>query len=183
VFPPDALPSPMAYPTHLQAIDRWRREARSAVTHQLAHAPDGGAAIRYAGPADAAAALELLLGGLPPDDDRYVAAEALFHDRLHDPDRPVLVAERDGALGGVALISMHQTLRGWHATLDDLVVAPVLRRGGTGRALVDAAAALARARGAKALQVALPVEQDVVRAFLVACGFRAGEALALRFDA
>jgi ADP-ribose pyrophosphatase YjhB (NUDIX family)/N-acetylglutamate synthase-like GNAT family acetyltransferase len=179
VFAPNALPSPIAFRSHLQAIDRWRRDARPA-GQRLIGAPGREAAIRYAGQADAPAALDLLLETVAPDSDRYVAAEALFHDRLHDPDRPILVAEQDATIGGVALLSLYQAPRGWYATLDDLAVAPTLRRRGAGRALVEAAASLARARGCTLLLVAFPVEDADSRAFLAACGFEENAALGLR---
>jgi ADP-ribose pyrophosphatase YjhB (NUDIX family)/GNAT superfamily N-acetyltransferase len=179
VFAPGALPAPMAFPTHLQAIDRWRREARSTITPILDRAARDTIAIRIASQPDAPAALTLLLPGVPPDGDAYIAAQALFHDRLHDPDRPVLVADMGGSMAGVTLLGLHQAPRGWHATLDDLAVAPALRRRGVGRALVEAATSLARARGCALFQVAFPTDEDI-RAFLAACGFSAGESLALR---
>jgi ADP-ribose pyrophosphatase YjhB (NUDIX family)/N-acetylglutamate synthase-like GNAT family acetyltransferase len=182
VFAADALPAPMAFRSHLQAIDRWRRDARPFAARQPAHTPERGIAIRYATQADAAAALGLLLQGVAPDSDRYIAAEALYHDRLRDPDRPILIATHDGEVTGAALLTLHQAPRGWYATLDDLAVAPALRRRGTGRALVEAAAERAQARGCRMLQLAFPANGDDARAFLVACGFDTGEALALRLD-
>jgi ADP-ribose pyrophosphatase YjhB (NUDIX family)/N-acetylglutamate synthase-like GNAT family acetyltransferase len=179
VFAPDALPAPMAFPTHLQAIDRWRREARPSAGPFLARTADSTIAVRYASQADAPAAL-VLLGGYQTGSETDLAVEALFHDRLHDPDRPVLVALIEGDIGGVALLGLHQAPRGWHATLDDLAVAPGLRRQGIGRALLDAAASLARARGCILLQVAFPVEDAGAQAFLAACGLRSDLALALR---
>jgi len=137
--------------------------------------------VRYASQPDAPRVLALLLADLPLDSPAYMATEALLHDRLHDPDRPALLAELDGAIAGVALLALHQAPRGWYATLDDLAVAPALRRQGLGRALVEATASLARARGCALLQLAFPVEDEDAntRAFLAACGFGAGEALAL----
>jgi GNAT superfamily N-acetyltransferase len=179
VFAPEALPAPMAFPTHLQAIDRWRREARSATAPNLGRAAGGAVAIRIASQPDAPAALALLLPGVPPDGDAYIAAEALFHDRLHDPDRPVLLADMDSSMAGVALLGLHQAPRGWHATLDDLAVAPALRRHGVGRALVGAAASLAQARGCALFQVAFPTDEST-RAFMAACGFSPSDSLALR---
>jgi len=180
VFPPDGLPSPLAFRSHLQAIERWRREAYLPAAQRPPSTLYDSVAVRYAGHRDAPAALDLMLGEVAPDSDPYVAAEALFHDRLHDPDRPTLIAELDGVVGGVALVSMHQSLRGWHATLDELAVAPALRHRGAGKALVEVAADLARARGCALLQVAFPANDEDARSFLVACGFSAGESLALR---
>jgi 8-oxo-dGTP diphosphatase len=180
VFALDALPTPMAFPTHLQAIDRWRREARVAAAPYLGRSDGGAISVRYASQPDAPSILTLLLAGLPPDTPTYIATEALLHDRLHDPDRPALLAEVDGAFGGIALLSLHQAPRGWYATLDELVVAPALRRQGIGRALVEAAANRARARGCALLQIAFPVEDAGARAFLTACGLQGDAALALR---
>src|SRR5262245_24253616 len=61
-FPLDRLPAPFAFRTHLQALDRWRRERRRGQAALLPLAQDG-VIIRYATHADAPAALELLLGG------------------------------------------------------------------------------------------------------------------------
>lgn len=179
VFESEALPSPMAFRSHLQAIDRWRRESRPARAPHLTRAADRALLIRLARPADIAAALGLLLGAAPPESDSYVAAEALLHDRLHDPDRPIVVAEIDGAVSGVALLGIHQAPRGWYATLDDLAVATDLRRRGAGKALVGATAEIARERGCALLQLAFPGAEPAARDFLAACGFGAGEALAL----
>jgi ADP-ribose pyrophosphatase YjhB (NUDIX family)/GNAT superfamily N-acetyltransferase len=171
VFQPDALPAPMAFRSHLQAIDRWRREARATAASQFILSPEPSVGVRYARQRDAGAALGLLLEGVAPGSDRYVAAEALLHDRLNDPNRPVLVAEQAGAICGVALLALHQAPRGWHATLDDLAVAPGLRRQGNGRVLVEAAARIARGRACAFLQVAFPAEDVGAREFLRACGF------------
>ncbi|MEO7913426.1 MAG: GNAT family N-acetyltransferase [Roseiflexaceae bacterium] len=179
VFELDALPAPMAFPTHLQAIDRWRRETRAAAAPYLARTAGGAITVRYASQPDAPALLALL-ADLPPDSAAYLATEALLHDRLHDPDRPALLAEINGTIGAVALLGLHQAPRGWYATLDDLVVAPTQRRRGVGRALLEATASLARARGCALLQPAFPIEDDGVRAFLAACGLGADAALALR---
>src|SRR5689334_17944395 len=89
----EALPAPVAFPTHLQAIDRGRRETRAATAPYLSRTADGAITVRYASQPDAPAALALLLAGTAPDSAPYLAAEALLHDRLHDPDRPALLAE------------------------------------------------------------------------------------------
>ncbi len=168
-FAPDALPEPMAFPTHVQAISRWRREQRAGT--QLAGAA-GGAGVRYASRADVPVVMDLLLGGRNWDAAGVVAAEALLHDRLDDPGKPVLVLENDEQIAGVALLAFHQTLRGWYATLDELAVHADQRHTGLGHALVDAAAVLARARSCVRLQTAFD-DQDAAE-FLAACGFQAG---------
>lgn len=180
LFDLDALPTPMAFPTHLQAIDRWRRETHTTSAPYLTQTAGGTISVRYASQPDAPTALALLLADLPPDNATYIAAEALLHDRMHDPDRPALLAEFDGKVSGVALLSLHQAPRGWYATLDDLVITPAARRHGLGRALLEATAGLAQARGCALLQPAFPIEDVGARAFLAACGFGADVALALR---
>ena len=180
VFALDALPRPMAFPTHLQAIDRWRRETRAAGAPYLTRTDGGAITVRYASQPDVPALLTLLHADLPSKSATSMATEALLHDRLHDPDRPALLAEIDRAIGGVALLSLHQAPRGWYSTLDDLVVAPALRRRGLGRALIGATAGLARTRGCALLQTAFLMEDAGARAFLSACGFGADDVLTLR---
>ncbi|MBK9942588.1 MAG: GNAT family N-acetyltransferase [Kouleothrix sp.] len=177
IFSADALPAPMAFPTHLQAIDRWCRETR---TRELLRGPAGPALVRYAGLSDMPMALDLLIGGHSWDDSRAVAAEALLRDRLNDPDKPVLVAEMHGQIVGVAMPAFHQSLRGWYATLDDLVVPVDSRRQGAGRALVESAAALAQARGCALLHAAFREPGSGAEQFLAACGFSANGTLALK---
>lgn len=179
VFATDALPDPMAFPTHLQAIDRWRRERRAAALLSLPTPPAGAVQVRYARREDVGAALDMLLGGRSWEDARVVAAEALLYDRLDDPDKPVLVAEVDGQLAGLALSAFHQVPRGWYATLDDLVVRGDLRRRGAGHALVAAVATLARARGCARLHAVVAAEIPAAHAFLARCGFGADGVLVL----
>ncbi len=180
VYAPDALPSPMAFSTHLQAIERWRREARAIETLQAPTGQSQGLRVRHAERADIGSVLALLLDDQAAGDDRAIAAEALLHDRLTDPDRPVLVAELDGRIGGVALLHLHQSVQGWYATLDDLVVGGELRRRGLGSALVEFAAGLAQARGCAVIQVGLPELDPGIEQFLAACGFGTGSTLARR---
>src|SRR5436190_7146329 len=78
VFALDALPTPMAFPTHLQAIDRWRRETRAAAAPYLAQTAGGAITVRYASQPDAPAALGLLLANAASDSAAYLAAEALL---------------------------------------------------------------------------------------------------------
>jgi 8-oxo-dGTP diphosphatase len=176
-FSLDQLPESFAFRTHLQALDRWRRERRLATSTLLPSAAQG-VTIRYATHTDAPVALELLLGSSYEDNERWLLADALFQDRLHAPDYPTLVVESDGAIVGVAVLALQQTLRGWQATLDELVVAPAHRRHRLGAALVQAASDLVRMRGCTALHV-IAAYDDAARDFLIACGFATGAALTL----
>lgn len=181
-FASDALPEPIAFPTHLQAIERWRRMVAPEARLALATSTMPGLQVRYATRADLAAALELLVGGRSWDDAQVVATEALLTDRLNDPDKPLLVAALAGQVRGLVLPAFHQALRGWYATLDDLVVDSAFRRSGVGTALVNAAAELARARGCTRVQVAFSEVEAGAREFLVACGFGSAGTLALSLE-
>lgn len=82
-----------------------------------------------------------------PDD----VTETTFQ-RFLDPSEPMfaLVAERDGKLVGVVQCVLHRAT--WTKThycyLEDLFVAPDVRGGGVGRALIEAVYARADAAGA-----------------------------------
>lgn len=180
VFPPDALPSPMAFSTHVQAIERWRREARANQVLGESWAGPSLSRVRQFERADMAGVLDLLLRGVSSGEHAAVAAEALLRDRLSDPDRPVFVVDAGGTIGGVALLGLHQSPRGWYATLDDLVVGDEVRRQGLGTALVDYCAALAQARGCALILAALPEVDEGVQEFLSVCGFGSGATLARR---
>lgn len=181
LFPIDDLPSPFAFRTHLQALQRYRRSVRRrSADHLLADEQFPAAVVRGATRADAQAILALLGEDLAGDADRRVAVDALLHDWLADPDHPILVAEIDHEIVGVALLSLRQSLRGWHATLDHLIVLPTFRRRGIGVALVETASHLARKRGCAAIHVGTTHQTDAAEAFLAARGFVTGEVLTRR---
>lgn len=179
VFAANALPEPMAFPTHLQAIERWRREAGAAAVLRAQAGLAGATRVRYAERADLPTMLDLLLGTHQWADPRVPAAEALLNDRLNDPDKPLLVAETAGRIEGTALLAFHQTPRGWYASLDDLVVYANQRRRGAGTALVQSATMLARARGCMRINVPFASVEAGAREFLAACGFGPDGSLAL----
>lgn len=164
-FPVDALPAPMAFRTHIQAIERWRRMQATpgGVLTSLLHEQ-----VRLATPADIRDVLALLSGEWGHQTDQIVFADAMLHDWLRDPDRRVLLAQQEGAIAGVALVCFHQNLAGWYATLDQVVVAPVHRRRGLGITLVEAAIAQATQRGCRAIHY---LGNQNVESFLLAHGF------------
>ncbi|MCG8352315.1 MAG: GNAT family N-acetyltransferase [Chloroflexales bacterium] len=183
VFGVDALPNPMAFRTHLQAIERWRQQERLATgpTDALVQ-PERGVLVRRAHREDDQRILELLT--LVPQHDysseeMELAAAALFHDRLNDPDRPILVAEVDGAVAGFAALAFRQTFTGWHAAIDDLAVDSVYRRRGLGQALVEAAFRLAQARNCRTLHIDTAQGSPEAQAFYRACGFAEGRVATL----
>ncbi|MFZ5555919.1 MAG: GNAT family N-acetyltransferase [Pseudomonadota bacterium] len=132
------------------------------------------------GPAGAAdvPALVTLLGELfsieqdfTPDPERQRAG---LGQLLADPDRAAVLVARDGAAQVIAMVTAQlvvSTAEGApSAWIEDMVVAKAHRRGGVGRALIDAALAWARQKGATRAQ--LLVDLDNVPA--LACYERLG---------
>lgn len=184
VFDLDKLPQPLAFHTNLQAIERWRRERSAAHARHamLAHSLQD-IYVRPACRRDESEILRLL-PFLPRarhnDESQFVNALALFHDRLNDPDRPILMATVEGDVVGFATAAFHRTLTGWQASIDDLVVHPAYRRRGVGQALVEATVRLARARSCASLHLNTTLESSEGRAFYRACGFDDGGVATLR---
>ena len=86
---------------------------------------------------------------------------------LAGPASTILVARRDGALAG-SVMAGHDGHRGW---VYYLAVAPDARRAGLGRALMDAAEAWLRERGAPKLQLMVRTGNEQALAFYRALGF------------
>lgn len=107
----------------------------------------------------------------PPD---LGAARAFLADRLAAGDSVVFAAEHDGALVGFTqlypLFSSVRMRRVW--LLNDLYVAPSARRGGHGRALMEAARAFATDDGAVALQLATEWDNAAGRALYEELGYQ-----------
>ena len=82
-------------------------------------------------------------------------ARAFLSERLALDESVLLLAESDGeAAGFVQLYPLFSSVRmGRTWVLNDLFVAPRARRGGVARALLEAATAFARERGALGLQL------------------------------
>jgi len=127
--------------------------------HHAAFAPPAGFAVR-------------------PLPDSWARRRGALAARMAAGDGTVLLAE-DGPRGaplGFAAVSVRPDARtavrtaGLEAALDSLVVAPDGRRGGTGRALVDAARTWAAGRGATALLVDVRAANDSALAFYAALG-------------
>jgi GNAT superfamily N-acetyltransferase len=85
----------------------------------------------------------------------------------------VFVAEDDGALGGYAIVTWSFDLEfgGRDAGLTDLFVSPSHRRHGVGRALIDAIAETAVARGASALHLLVDPTNAPAKALYARSGF------------
>lgn len=85
---------------------------------------------------------------------------------LAGPTSTILVARRDGAVAG-SVMAGHDGHRGW---VYYLAVAPDARRAGLGRALMDAAEAWLRERGAPKLQLMVRTGNEEALAFYRALG-------------
>ena len=93
-------------------------------------------------------------GVLPPQWDPKRAAVAL-DQAIESHDAAVIVAEADGALVGLctAYQDIHSVRFGYRAWIEDLAVHPDRRSEGIGKALLDAAKAWARERGATHIEL------------------------------
>jgi ADP-ribose pyrophosphatase YjhB (NUDIX family)/GNAT superfamily N-acetyltransferase len=174
-FPPDKLPENLAFRTHREVLERWRKsrspEFRATVP---------GTVIRDARPEDEASVLELL--PLIPgnegitDAEKQTAAQR-FREGL---SLDVLVAEVDGDVVGFLVLAFVPTLSGLRALIDDQAVDPDYRRQGLGAALVEAAMQRASRRGATHLLVDTSRGDRAAQDFYQACGFEAGGIAPLR---
>lgn len=131
---------------------------------------------RQAVPTDTARLLSLLAeimehhGVVPPGPDRLAATVAAI---LTSPRHSLLVAESQGDLVGMcALIFSYSTWSGsLVCELQDVVVTASHRRDRVGRGLVNAAEAVARARGCSRLFLLAEVWNMEAQAFYRSLGF------------
>jgi GNAT superfamily N-acetyltransferase len=93
-------------------------------------------------------------GSRPPQWDEARAAERLGA-LLDSADGEVLVAEADGAIVGICTVALDlvSVRFGQRAWVEDLAVHPDHRSAGHGKALLDAAKAWGRERGASHLEL------------------------------
>lgn len=169
VFPPDALPEPLAFRTHREVLARW---VRSRSPESCADVP--GIVIREARAEDEARVMELLPlipanAALSPVEIQ--AAGQRFRESLA---LDVLVAEVDGQVVGFLALSFVPVLSGLRALIDDLAVDPAYRRQGIGAALVEAAIQRADRQGATHLLMDTSRGDPSACDFYQACGFEAG---------
>lgn len=188
-FPLDNLPRPMAFSTHMQAIEHWRQRVAHipimACTLDLLLHTDQGVLVRHAHDADdqrVLALLALVSDARSSEEEQRLASAALFHSHIRSPDTPVLVAEVEGAVVGFATVTFHRALTEWRAAIDDLVVDPNYRRRGVGQALVEAAAKLAQSRQCHTLHLDVSHGATDVHSFCRACGFAEGAVATLHLS-
>lgn len=134
------------------------------------------ATVRLATPADAET-----LGGLlfdfntefeSPTPDAAAFARR-FRDLLDRPDLFALLAERDGAPVGFALVTLRPTpyAEGPLAQLEELYVRPALRAGGIGTALLTETVRIVRERGAEEMHIGVDEVDVDTRRFYERHGF------------
>jgi len=112
------------------------------------------------------------------------AARNFLAERIARDESVVLVAEHDSnAIGFVQLYPLcSSVLLGRTWLLNDLYVAPQARRLGAARALLDAACAFARERGALGLELETGSANVTAQALYRSAGWKLGENLHLHLD-
>ena len=112
------------------------------------------------------------------------AARAFLAERIAHDESVVLIAEHDAdAIGFVQLYPVFSSVRlGRTWLLNDLYVAPRARRHGAARALLDAACAFARDRGALGLELETGSDNVTAQALYRSAGWELGENLHFHID-
>jgi len=107
--------------------------------------------------------------------DAPAEARRLLESELGHPDVAAFLARSGGRPDGLAIVRVERAppIHGedCRAEITDLYVAPDARRGGRGRALVEAAVRWARERGAERLEVRVASVNTEGRAFWRALGY------------
>ncbi len=111
-------------------------------------------------------------------------ARAFLAERIANDESVVLIAEHDGvAIGLTQLYPLFSSVRLGRAwLLNDLYVAPQARRFGAARALLDAACAFARERGALGLELETGLDNVTAQALYRSAGWKLGENLHFHID-
>jgi ribosomal protein S18 acetylase RimI-like enzyme len=113
---------------------------------------------------------------LAPRPDTPSAYGKFLASQIGQPERLVLVAEREGAVVGYVFGGMesfdYMSLRGPAGVLYDLVVDPTHRRQGIGAALLKAAFADLKKRGAPRVLLFTAYKNQIAQSLFERCGFR-----------
>ncbi len=171
IFGPDELPEQLAFRTHREVIERWRKGR---------HPTREGLVIREASPEDEEPVLRLLQlipGDGEMDAESRTAAALRFRERLV---LDILVAEVEGEVVGFLALSFMPGLTRLRALVGELAVAPSHRRKGIGAALMEGAIQRAARRGATHLLVDTSRGDEAAQEFYAACGFEMGGVSPLR---
>ena len=115
--------------------------------------------------------------------DLAAAREFLAERIAHDESVVLVIADGAKALGFVQLYPLFSSVRlGRTWLLNDLYVAPQARRFGAARALLDAACAFARERGALGLELETGSDNITAQALYRSAGWVLGENLHFHID-
>jgi ribosomal protein S18 acetylase RimI-like enzyme len=113
------------------------------------------------------------------------SAEPLDHDMLlavlASPDTTLLVARLTGAIVGTLTLSVSPLPSGIRAHIDDVVVDTAARGHGVGSALLDEALLLARAAGARSVDLTSRPSREAANQLYLRAGFRLRESNVYRF--
>lgn len=113
---------------------------------------------------------------LPPGDDPESGYAWFLETQLDEPDTIVLVAEHDGAVAGYVFAGLEplswKELRGPAGFVHDIVVDHRARRAGVARALIEAAVAWLRGRGAPRVMLWTAAANVPAQALFAMLGFR-----------
>jgi GNAT superfamily N-acetyltransferase len=94
--------------------------------------------------------------------------------------QPILVAERDGAVVALAFVTFAATAGVPFAIVEDLIVAPAMRSGGIGKAVLDWIAAEARTRDIRRLFLESGVHNERAHHFFEQEGFQTVSVVMMR---
>lgn len=114
----------------------------------------------------------------PPGSEVATAYLALLFERCAQYRGRIFVAEREGRVVGFTAVQAAVARHGPdeppepYAKVSDLIVLPVARRAGVGRALLARAEAFARAEGARILRLDVLARNSHARALYTSLGFR-----------
>lgn len=175
IFMPNALPIDVAFRTHRAALARWvglhGETATFTAPKDEVYPLSPNVLIRSARAEDEHRVLELV--SLIPanadlDENDFQAAKLRFRENT---SIDVLVADQNGKILGMLVLSYVSALTGIRAWIDDIAVDPQHRRQGIGQLIVEAAIQRASRRGTTHLFMDTSRGSPEAREFYRSCGF------------
>jgi ribosomal protein S18 acetylase RimI-like enzyme len=113
---------------------------------------------------------------LPAKPETSAGYAAFLSSQLEDPDKAVLVADRDGDVIGYAYAAMegydYMSLRGPAGILHDVIVDPEHRGRGVGRLLLGAMLEFFRSRGVQRVVLSTAEQNEAAQRLFARMGFR-----------